>query len=30
MRIEAIKIGIDPRDDLNIIVEVPIGGEPVK
>jgi inorganic pyrophosphatase len=30
MRIEAIKIGIDPPDDINVIVEVPIGGEPIK
>ena len=30
MRIEAIKIGIDPPNDVNVIVEVPIGGEPIK
>ena len=30
MRIEAIKIGIYPPDDINVIVEVPIGGEPIK
>jgi inorganic pyrophosphatase len=30
MRIEAIKIGINPPDDVNVIVEVPIGGEPIK
>ena len=30
MRIEAIKIGIDPPNDINVIVEVPIGGEPIK
>ena len=30
MRIEAIKIGINPPDDINVIVEVPIGGEPIK
>ena len=30
MRIEAIPIGINPPHDINVIVEVPIGGEPVK
>ena len=30
MRIEFIKIGINPPDDINVIVEVPIGGEPIK
>ena len=30
MRIEAIKIGINPPDDINVIIEVPIGGEPIK
>ncbi len=30
MRIEAISIGTNPPDDINVIVEVPIGGEPVK
>lgn len=30
MRIEAISIGNHPPDDVNVIVEVPIGGEPVK
>jgi inorganic pyrophosphatase len=30
MRIEAIKIGNNPPDDVNVIVEVPIGGEPIK
>ncbi|MDD9911132.1 MAG: inorganic diphosphatase [Ahrensia sp.] len=30
MRIEAISIGDNPPDDINVIVEVPIGGEPVK
>jgi len=30
MRIDAIKIGENPPDDINVIVEVPIGGEPVK
>jgi inorganic pyrophosphatase len=30
MRIEAIAIGRDPPNDINVIVEVPIGGEPIK
>ena len=30
MRIDAIKIGNSPPDDVNVIVEVPIGGEPIK
>jgi inorganic pyrophosphatase len=30
MRIEAIAIGLHPPDDVNVIVEVPIGGEPIK
>jgi inorganic pyrophosphatase len=30
MRISAIPIGINPPDDVNVIVEVPIGGEPIK
>ena len=30
MRIEAITIGKNPPDDVNVIIEVPIGGEPVK
>ena len=30
MRIDAIPIGFDPPDDINVIVEVPHGGEPVK
>ena len=30
MRIEAIKIGINPPEDINVIVEVGIGGEPIK
>ena len=30
MRIDAIAIGINPPEDVNVIVEVPIGGEPVK
>jgi inorganic pyrophosphatase len=30
MRIEAVKIGNNPPDDVNVIIEVPIGGEPIK
>ena len=30
MRIDAIPIGKDPPNDVNVIVEVPIGGEPIK
>lgn len=30
MRIDAIKIGNNPPDDVNVIIEVPIGGEPIK
>ncbi len=30
MRIDAIAIGNHPPDDVNVIVEVPIGGEPIK
>src|SRR4029078_96840 len=30
MRVDAIKIGNNPPDDVNVIVEVPIGGEPIK
>ncbi|PZQ14136.1 MAG: inorganic diphosphatase [Ancylobacter novellus] len=30
MRIEAIAIGNNPPSDVNVIVEVPIGGEPIK
>ena len=30
MRIDAIKIGKSPPDDVNVIIEVPIGGEPIK
>ncbi len=30
MRIDAILIGNNPPDDVNVIVEVPIGGEPIK
>ena len=30
MRIDAIKIGDNPPDDVNVIVEVPVGGQPIK
>lgn len=30
MRIDAISIGKNPPDDINVIVEVAIGGEPIK
>jgi inorganic pyrophosphatase len=30
MNINAIKIGTHPPDDVNVIIEVPIGGEPIK
>ncbi len=30
MRIDAIRIGNSPPDDVNVIIEVPIGGEPIK
>jgi inorganic pyrophosphatase len=30
MRIDAIPIGTDPPNDINVIIEVPVGGEPIK
>jgi inorganic pyrophosphatase len=30
MRIDAIAVGNNPPEDVNVIIEVPIGGEPVK
>ena len=30
MRIDAIKIGEDPPNDVNVIIEVPVGGQPIK
>src|SRR6478609_8964063 len=30
MRLDAIAIGADPPQDVNVIVEVSIGGEPIK
>lgn len=30
MRLDAIAIGKNPPDDINVIIEVPVGGEPIK
>ena len=30
MRLDAIAIGNDPPHDINVIIEVPVGGEPIK
>ena len=30
MRIDAITIGEDPPNDVNVIIEVPLGGQPIK
>ena len=30
MRIDAIPIGNNPPYDINVIIEVPLGGEPIK
>lgn len=30
MRLDAIAVGKDPPDDINVVIEVPIGGEPIK
>jgi inorganic pyrophosphatase len=30
MRIDAIAVGHNPPEDVNVIIEVPIGGEPIK
>jgi inorganic pyrophosphatase len=30
LNIEAISIGDNPPEDVNVIIEVPIGGEPIK
>jgi inorganic pyrophosphatase len=30
MRIDAISIGINPPHDVNVIIDVPVGGEPIK
>ncbi len=30
MRIEAVPVGSNPPEDINVIIEVPVGGEPIK
>lgn len=30
MRIEAISIGDNPPEDVNVVIEVPVGGQPIK
>jgi inorganic pyrophosphatase len=30
MRIDAIAVGRSPPDDINVVIEVPVGGEPIK
>ena len=30
MRIDAIPIGKNPPEDINVVIEVPVGGEPIK
>jgi len=30
MRLDAIAIGNNPPEDINVIIEVPVGGEPIK
>lgn len=30
MRLEAVSVGRDPPNDINVVIEVPIGGEPIK
>ena len=30
MRIDAIPIGNNPPEDINVVIEVPVGGEPIK
>jgi inorganic pyrophosphatase len=30
MRLEAIAVGKNPPEDVNVVIEVPIGGEPIK
>lgn len=30
MRLDAIEIGRDPPKEINVVIEVPIGGEPIK
>jgi len=30
VRIDAISIGNNPPEDINVIIEVPLGGQPIK
>jgi inorganic pyrophosphatase len=30
MNIDAIPVGSNPPEDINVIIEVPVGGEPIK
>src|SRR6195952_4463085 len=30
MRLDALSIGVNPPVEVNVVVEVPIGGEPIK
>ncbi len=30
MRLEAVSVGRDPPNEVNVVVEVPVGGEPIK
>ena len=30
MKIDAISIGKNPPHEINVVIEVPIGGEPIK
>jgi inorganic pyrophosphatase len=30
VRLDAIAVGIDPPNDINVVIEVPVGGEPIK
>jgi inorganic pyrophosphatase len=30
MRLDALSIGKSPPDDINVVIEVPVGGEPIK
>src|SRR5450755_3068611 len=30
MRLEAVPVGVNPPFEVNVVIEVPIGGEPIK
>ena len=30
MRLDAVSVGRDPPREINVVVEVPVGGEPIK